>query len=149
MRSKSGKRDTNDIANDPLLALTAPVVSRPLLTPIQQYYEDTAARFLQNEALTAIEDHRTWHPDPVRPLLTPAGRRSTTRLRDPMSRLRRFPAQTKAILVASDPRTPISSAIVCARRRVRKEVMHALKLTKRRGKGGGKPHRNWRSYVKC
>lgn len=139
-RSRSGKRDTNDIASgDPLLALTALPVSRPRAVLIPT---EVLAQELQH--LHEIEDFRNWHPDVQRPLLTPEGRRSPARLRDPMGKHRRFPSQTKAIRVFSHP-NPLRTAIVCAKRKVRKEVLHALGL-KRRGKGGGhKP----RSNIKC
>lgn len=143
MRSKSGKRDTSDIASgDPLLDLTAPPRVTPTLTPLQQYMDLTAERYLLRE----LEDHRQWHPDPQRSLVTPVGRPTRQRLRDPMSRLRRFGAQTKAVISVGH-RNPLNAAIICARRKARKEVLHALGL-KRRGKGGGK-RRNWRSNVKC
>lgn len=141
-RSRSGKRDDNSIASDPLLGLTAPSPVVSGLTPLQQWYDLTAERFLLQE----LEDHRRYHPEEVRPLLTPVGRPSQVRLRDPMARLRRFSSQTKAIISVGH-RNPLNAAIICARRKARKEVMHALKL-KRRGKGGGHK-RNWRSYVKC
>jgi len=136
-RSKSGKRDTNAVASDPLLGLTAPLRPSPVIPSYQLAYE--------LQSLTEVEDRRTWHPaEDLRPLLAPTGRRAQQVLRDPMSRLRRFGAQTKAIPVFSHP-NPLRTAIVCARRKARKEVFHALGL-KRRGSGGG---RKKRSNVKC
>lgn len=146
MRSKSGKRDTNvsqNIASDPLLVLTAPVA--PLRTPLQEYYNQTAQRYLDAE----IEDLRQFHPEgEYRPLLTPSARRASARLVDPGAKLRRFGSQTKAIRVFSSD-DPTRNALICARRAIRREVMHALKLHKRRGAGGGKPRRNWKSRIKC
>lgn len=155
-RSKSGKRDTNAIANDPLLGLTAlPSSPSPIL-----YDMRTLAYELQT--LSEVEDRRTYHPaDDLRPLYTPQGRRAHSRLVDAGARLRRFPAQTKAIRVFSHP-NPLRTAIVCAKRKARKEVLHALGLTrhynkvqkalhKRRGLGGGfhLQFKRKRSDIKC
>lgn len=42
-----------------------------------------------------------------------------------------------------------SHIAVCVRRKVRREVLHALDRTSKRGRGGGKRHRNFWSGIKC
>lgn len=71
------------------------------------------------------------------------GRHATYRLSDP-KRPSRLYDPTTARIAFSDPLTVTE----CVRRRVRREVLHALKKTGR-GSGGGKKRRTWRSMIKC
>lgn len=144
MARSSGKRGLNTYnttASDPLLGLTALVSPYPLLTA-KQIVKDYAVNTLSD-----IADGRLWHPDPAGTVYSPAGTRVKSRLRDAGKAYRRFRAQTKAIRVFSHY-NPAETAIVCARRKIRREVFHAL-IKKRRGSGGGKPRRTFRSTIKC
>lgn len=144
-RSRSGKRDTSDITSDPLLSLTAPIRPSPIYTPTQ-------VLAMELQSLQEVEDRRTWHPaQELRPLLTAAGRRAVQKTRNQFDFTR--PLRTVYGIVSSP--NPLNTALVCARRKARREVLHALRQfdpthhfrKKRRGKGGGyyKP----RSKIRC
>lgn len=138
--AKRGSRDTTvSIASDPLRVLAAPVSPTPLRT--WNPYADL-------QTLSEVEDHRQWTPYPGEAIYSPRGVRVKSRLRDSGVAHRRFGAQTKAIRVFSNP-DPTRSAIICVRRHARREVLHALKKLNRRGSGGGKPRRTWKSRIKC
>lgn len=134
MKSK-GSRGTIAL---PLTSLLSPA---PLVSPILPELA---------EVLSDVEDFRYYHPlGGNRPASTVRSKRANIGLVDPGSRLRRFPAQTKAIRAFGN--TPLERkldpAAVCVRRKSRREVLHALNRT-RKGKGGS-PRRNWRSSIKC
>lgn len=120
--------------------------------------------------LREIEDRRLWHPNPVRPvvsldnavhrLLAPAPKkRSVVRNEPRKSRSRSVLYQAPVALlgpeIGSFNRRPTAFAeakrmLVCIRRGMRKEVLHALRKT---GKGGGRkkqrPRYNSFSNVRC
>lgn len=135
-QNRTGKRDNNSIANRPFVprryvgynAYIPRLPSRPAV------------------ALRAVEDRRHFHPDQAyRPALG-FSRRDQSRvvLRNPTKVAKRYNR-----LVIPDVfgfRAPNYVAI-CIRRKIRKEVIHALKLEKR-GAGGAK-RRNFWSGVKC
>jgi len=107
-----------------------PTVSRPFVWPDKR----PSAR------LRVVQDRRTWFPSLFRPAAS-LGRRADTKLIVPstsVGSVSRLPDK-----VAFDvPRR----VLICVRRKVRKEVIHAL------GKGGGgnrKPRRNEFSDVRC
>lgn len=92
-----------------------------------------------------LTDRRTYFPDRrVRPVAAVTRQASRIVARDSLGdRIRR---QTKAPLAFARPHL----VAVCAKRKVRKEVLHALGLkNKRRGKGGGKRRRNFWSSISC
>lgn len=97
-----------------------------------------------------ISDNRTYHPEgPHRRLLGTNSRPATTgalvdrnRNRYPANRFK-VPSQTKALLAFSAP----DKALVCVRRNIRKEVLHALNKTGKRGQK--RPRRSWTSSYSC
>lgn len=89
-------------------------------------------------SLISYEDRRTWHPDgPLRSVF--AFRRQAKRLVDranPMWHVR-------SAIHFADP----TRVVVCIRRRIRREVIHALRKNGKRGQG--KPKRNFYSSIGC
>jgi len=114
-----------------------------LMTPLQEAWVDfemerRAATPVDPGYMSAIEeawldDRRKFHPE---------GKRRS--YRSPIvvtpSRGRRLPST----VAFEDPVT----AIVCARRRMRREVLFALKLRRKRGRGGRARH-TFHSLVRC
>lgn len=102
-------------------------------------------------ALRLFEDRREWHPDgPDRAAKRFSGSRRPLRLvdrkmsnPDRFAHLRKFPSQTKAIVAFSEP----SDVVVCVRRSIRREVMHATGKAGRRGQK--KPKFNALSKISC
>jgi len=127
------RRDTND------LSLTQLLPSPPLFR--------TSFTINPYSVLREIEDNRYYSPDPV-PLRSdgqPVHYRAREPHADPARHLRKFTAQTKAVIGVVN--NPLNPAILCVRRRIRKEVLHAFKKT---GKGGNrKPRFTERSKIKC
>lgn len=99
-------------------ATSQPVASVPLLRPSVS---------LVGSPLLEFEDRRTFHPEgvyrPPRSL-----NRSDTQI-VPKQKPKRQPSQTKGTLSFADPR----SVLVCIRRGIRKEVLHALGKAGRTG----------------
>lgn len=123
-RMRSEKRDNNTIPNRPTRLRSPTFVVR--LRPIP---------------LSLVEDRRHFYPEPaLRPALS-FGRKANrvVVLRKPRSRPFRFPD-------VFGFRVP-NLVAMCLRRKVRREVMHALDLT-RKGAGGAKRRNEW-SDVKC
>lgn len=111
-------------------------------------------RFRQLEifpSLQEFEDRRLWHPeDPISPARSFTTSRHRLSLVDSPSRYQyslkknyRNLNQTKARISFVDPHR----VLVCVRRKVRKEVMHALRHAGRSGQR--KPRRNAYSSVSC
>jgi len=106
--------------------------------------------FHRINALRVVEDARQWHPERQnRHPKTVHGQRAPIRARDkryrsPAALLKRLPSQTRAVLAFPHP----GRVIECVRRKIRKEVIHALKL---QGKGAGskKRKRDWKSKIRC
>lgn len=104
--------------------------------------------------LRPLEDRRTWDPEGFfRPARTFTGRpaRVTPNVNknrrfgpDPFSRLRRFPGMVKDALGFNIPR----DVVICARRQIRKQVLHAFRKTGK-GKGRKPPKFNYWSKVRC
>lgn len=92
--------------------------------------------------LLSMEDRRTFHPlrdlRPVASFVKSAARVvAKQRVNFPQ------PSQTKALLAFADPRR----VLVCVRRRIRREVLHAKRIA---GSGGmRKPRRNALSSISC
>lgn len=130
-KSHLGGRDYTPIATrDPLQSLLVP---RPALS----------VSWLSPTLETDVfEDRREWHPEGVnRPAL--GAPRAATR---PVAKQRpafSVPSQTKGIIAFAEP----NRVAVCVRRKVRKQVMHAL--NKAGGKGHRRPRRNAQSSISC
>lgn len=89
-------------------------------------------------SLIQYEDRRTWHPDgPLRSVF--AFRRSARRVIDRANPL----WHARAALHFADP----SRVVVCLRRRIRREVIHALRKNGKRGQK--RPKRNFYSAIGC
>lgn len=91
-------------------------------------------------SLISYEDRRTWHPDgPLRSVF--AFRRSARRILDRANPM----WHARSALHFADP----TRVVLCLRRKVRKEVMHALRKTGKRGRGQKPPKRNFYSAIGC
>lgn len=101
--------------------------------------------------LREVEDRRTYHPDPVRPLKSLAGR--VARLgfigpaRPARGTLQRFKAR-QGTLTLPGARFP-RQTVVCVRRQQRKEVLHALAKAGKSGTSRKRHRRNETSTVIC
>lgn len=107
-----------------------------------------AEGFTQDEVL-AYSDRRRYQPDES--IRAPgAVVRSAARIRVAVHRAPTFGFRSSAV-VSPYVKFNIPRAIgLCARRRIRKEVIHALGKHGRGGRGGAKPRkRNFWSSVKC
>lgn len=154
--SPARSRKFHRIANDSSLLRVAPSLKPLDVTPL-----------VKAPALREVEDRRRFNFDgPRRPALQVSGRparvvavdrdraRPTTWTKVGAAKVRRaqyqvnrfgpkIVSQTKARLAFHIPR----NVIVCIRRKVRREVMHALNKA---GKGGmAPPKRNWLSRIGC
>lgn len=154
-RGRTGRRDTNVIANAPSLSsLTVPsFATRAYLAELSQ----TQAHL---DWMREIEDDRTYHPVPagvrsktVTGRAALLGRRFLPVLRSPTAVVglhgpRRFQVPRARLPVDVPAFRDASRVITCVRRKVRKEVLHALRKTG--GGGGRKPPRfRWQSRVRC
>lgn len=91
--------------------------------------------------LRTIDDRRTFHPSPFTRPAVSAGRRADTKLVVPSQSLRDVQRLNHTVQF-KEPR----KVLICVRRKIRKEVIHA------KGVGGSrvrKPKRNQFSDVKC
>lgn len=127
---------------DPIEDASDEVLSTPTL-PVAPISFD---QFRDVDSLTELEDRRRFHPE-------------AARMRSPLSFSglpatigeRHAPSTNRSTYPAISP--PVRTirtdefAVVCARRRQRREVMFAKRLHKRRGRGGGR--RNYWSEIKC
>lgn len=136
-RSRSSRRrDTFAIANRWRLPLSSPFLGSPVLNS-----------FLLDD-LRLYEDRRQFHPEaafrPARSFISPFHRLvAVDRNRDQFARLRSFPSQTKAAIAFDTPKF----VLVCVRRNIRREVMHAYGISGSRGQR--RPRFNWTSRVSC
>ena len=97
------------------------------------------------------EDRRQWHPDgPHRPASTTSNPRHSLAYKESQNARRRKNAIKKGSLYPGaavgfkDPH----KILICARRQIRKQVMHALNKTGK-GKGRKKPTFNQYSKISC
>lgn len=143
--SRKRGRDTSVIANATALPLALPRV-KSTSSPLSQL-------------LRSIEDRRLFHPegdfaparsyDRSRHRLTlvdkGVSRRSTLKHRSSSRLLRdtRHLSGTKAVVAFSEP----DKVLICVRRSRRREVLHALKKTGKRGQR--RPRRNFYSKISC
>jgi len=162
--NRRSQRDTSDIANE-TQQLLRPRQNEPSLTvttltrPVNPY-ED--AFF---SPLTETQDLRQWTPevevvtgvpDVLRTLAgTPASFSDAPKTRSVSARTASRPLRTARQLAAGSVSRVVGSygftrpdtALLCLRRQTRKEVLHALKRT-RRGSGGSKKW-TWKSKERC
>lgn len=129
-------------------------ITNPLRDPLAELLPSnfTAVRF----DLTEVEDRRTWSPEPILDDLPRDLRGVPTPIRpaQPARKAQRSrsvagPSLTpRPIFAFVDHHNPIKRVAICVRRKIRKEIMHALKFA---GKGGGKrrPRRNSNSNIRC
>lgn len=135
-RSRGRRDDTTSIANS-VVGPRPPLVSPSTYDLVK---------------LLAVEDYRQWHPDgsnraPRNVWGAPVGYRSTPRRRPD-----RFGDAIRRSTLHGWSRSQIGfqnplNVVTCLRRKARREVMFALKLHRKRGKGGGR--KNWRSFIRC
>lgn len=101
--------------------------------------------------LRELEDRRTWNPEgslsPARSFSKPRHRLTVVDRRKPtsyqFSLKKSFPSQTRAIVAFRAP----SRVLVCVRRNMRKQVLHALRKTGMTGQK--RPRRSVYSSVSC
>lgn len=146
-------RDAFDVSNQrlrfssPFSRVTYTSLPRLPIAPIRRYLP-----------LTVYEDRRQWHPEGVRASARSfSSSRHRLESRDrvynrynvkPVSRLHSSPvfgvSQTRASIAFADP----SRTLICVRRKIRREVMHALGLS---GSGSGQrpPRLSEYSSVRC
>lgn len=133
-RSSSRGRDTSAIATTPV------VLPRP--SPV-------ASPFLDNLIKQEVEDNRRWHPQQKsRANKTIYGGPAETRAREPLKKkfgYRKLQSQTKAVLAFGNP----DRVILCVRRKIRKQVILALKSSGRAGRPNKRPRFTERSKIKC
>lgn len=139
-RRRSDRRDDFSIANRRL------PVPNNMLRP-------TPLRFT---SLTDFEDRRQWHPERAqRPAISfsrarhrlealaqPAVLKSPGKNRDAFAHLRSFSSVPSQVRFARS-----KEILICVRRNIRKEVLHAFKKSGRRGQK--KPTYSWYSKIKC
>lgn len=119
---------------------------RVVFTPSLQRYRVGAmpwSAVSTSSPFLVMEDRRTFHPlrdlRPVASFVKSAARVvAKQRVNFPQ------PSQTKAILAFADPRR----VLVCLRRRIRREVLHAKRVAGS-GKPMRKPRRNSLSSISC
>lgn len=133
-RSASRQRDATHVATRPQ------VLSRPISTDLSSL---RALQALRAHQLAKTQDLRTWHPQRMnRPLLTTRLGRAS--IRETTKRGKRPMAIGGLIRAFRAPRR----VLVCLRRKVRREVLHALSRT---GLGAKqrKRRRNQYSEIRC
>lgn len=136
-KSKKSQRDVSNVANEVAVAPRA----SPSPSPKRDHRE--------------VQDNRTWDPDPWRPAKTVNGVRPRIALPNPAKRATVYrPTKTykaSATVSAVTSRLGFSvphDVILCLRRAMRREVLHALKKTKK-GAGAQRRRRNQYSDIKC
>lgn len=129
---------------------------RDLYTPVIRSLGDLLRPdpIIRRHELLQLEDRRLFTPSPISLGVSPwkpakARNRAATRLvvrpATQVARPSRF-ALLSPRIAFQDP----SAVSICARRRARREVLHALQVAGRRGVGRGRPrHRNEFSGVGC
>lgn len=136
-----------------------PVITNPRL-PLNDYVLSPYDRARQlNFDFRPIEDRREWHPEgpqrPARSLYRALHRLTLVQPEQPSPRrpqrrstgLRNFPGgdYTRATVAFEDA----PHVMVCVRRQMRREVLHAFGKTGRGQKKQRRPRRNWLSAVSC
>lgn len=134
------------------------VLSLPELAPVLPRVSPS-----RSDLLRSVEDRRFWHPEgefaPYRDVsgvpssIDVDDRRAVARSRRIRDRFGDYVrSQTNAKIVFADTGNRsvpgAHSAVVCVRRKQRREVLFALRRT-RRGAGARRRRRTWRSEVGC
>lgn len=131
------RRDNNLQSLGPTLDLS-PLPPSPVLVGESSLVRALKDQALHQAQLAEAEDTRQWHPlGPDRPARDLSGRPRGVQV-NPLK---------LAHALSFHQADPLSRVVTCVRRKARREIMHALKLT-RKGAGGAK-RRNWRSDIKC
>lgn len=121
-----------------LTSLLSPSKNYPLQPSTVTFIVPTPADVL------GVVDRRTYTPTPYRVISSP--RKAARLIPDRMGQsIRDQVGPVPSGVQFANPK----HVAICVRRKARREVLHALKLTKKRGKGGGKTKRNLWSTVKC
>lgn len=126
---------------DPIVDASDEVLSTPTL-PVAPISFD---QFHDVDSLTDVEDRRRFHPEAAfRSPLSFSGLPATIgERRAPQTGRVSYPT-----IAPPDTTQPTDRfAVICARRKTRREVFLAKRLHRRRGRGGGR--RNYWSDVKC
>lgn len=143
MARKKRRRDASAIANRRL----------PVVVDFDALRQLDIYNFLKPPPLTQIEDRRLWHPEgefrPARMFNSPRHRLVEYGVRVRSARSSgssvRSTRRLRPIVAFADP----SNVLVCARREMRRQVMHAFRRT---GRGGGpkkRPTFSWYSRISC
>lgn len=125
-RSNRGRREANDFSNRRL----------PFSSEAYRRFPSTShivapLAFGGSDPLLVFEDRRQWHPEgatrPARSFSSPRHRlvahsRSTQKNPDRFASVRAFPASTFSTVAFAAP----SRVLICVRRQIRREVMHAM-----------------------
>lgn len=130
-KSKGGRDNSSPIANGTL--------SRPTVTPSSVH-------------LIEVQDRRTYHPEAAaRPPLSTSGTRTRLKAVSPLPKPKTQKAYRAPVLRTVPHqigfRAP-ESVLVCVRRKIRKEVLHALRKTGF-GKRHRRPRRTRHSNIRC
>lgn len=98
--------------------------------------------FDPKDQLKDVDDYRNYHPSRIeRPYRNTQGGKITTN-KDNFAILRKpYKSDVKHIFYAD------KDALICVRRKIREEVLHALSKTGRRGQN--RPKISWKSQIKC
>lgn len=133
---RSSRRDASDITSDPL---SDPLFSTPFQIP-----EPVRLATPPLSSFVDIEDRRRYDPDPLRSALSFFGMQAKIGdLRHEVRQELRGMFRPPRYPVFEDPR----KALICARRKIRREIFFAKNLRRKRGRGGGR--RNQWSDVYC
>lgn len=102
----------------------------------------SAVRSPSRDLLRQIEDRRSFYPEPAtRPALTFSGSSASIDAHIPKKKANRNRVPTQFAFSAP------GDVLVCVRRKRRKEVLHALRKTGKRGQR--RPRRNRFSDIRC
>lgn len=134
------QRDATDIANDSELLrefIQKPKPYRPITHP---------PHLTTFKPLTLLEDNRAWQPTPKPHRTAKAVPRNAAALTVPRQIVRG--GKTRSTIPSTVAFQKPSGVAVCVRRKVRREIMFALRQT-RRGAAARRRRRNTWSDVKC
>lgn len=104
----------------------------------------SAVRSPSRSLLRQIEDRRSFYPEPAtRPALLFSGAKHSLIASTPKKATKRAKSRVPSQVAFYAP----SQVLVCVRRKRRKEVLHALRKTGKRGQR--RPRRNSLSHIRC
>lgn len=128
-RSRGSRRDTRAITNTPSVA---PYRNQPMLWPDLRVFSPSPQPF------------KTVYSTPANIVVSPRKKRTYQHsLKKRLSKLRPAAFQPTSAIAFEEPRV----AVVCVRRKIRKEVLHATGFAGKRGQR--KPRYNEASEVNC